>query len=106
MTKPDYIEKGASSRAEMVQEVERKKALIDGKLLSGDSTHIAEQMDASKAKVWALRDNLIKKGINPEGFLYWHILVGSTPREEDVESASLDTNDGAIEKLIDKLASQ
>jgi hypothetical protein len=82
------------SREEKVLAVERKKDTFYelGK----------EKRATGLRKMVAMKRELSQRGINAGDFLFWHMIIGSTP---DKHNADLDTPNGDIEKFIDSLIS-
>lgn len=100
MTNPDSVEKAIPTKEEMVQEAKKKIESI----FDTPPENLREIVEERQNRMAKLEKELREKGIEPRDYLYWHILIGSTPSDEFDKSAPLDTPDGDIEKLINELA--
>jgi len=84
------------TREEKIEQFRGRTSLITKESLSKS----IGELNISQNKKVEIGKKLRERGITPEKFIFWHILIDSTPPPEEIKD--LDTIPGDIERLVDE----
>ena len=101
MTERNHSEVAGPNREDKMAELEKRMDKLHGRDTKAQVA--VESVIGAMREMNQLEDKLYSDNLKPENFLYWHILKGTKPKGDELE---LDTPNGDIEKLIDKLGSK
>jgi len=104
MEKLDSPSNEELSRGERIKRM-KNKLTIYHQLIDADSDFF-ERYSRDAVRIHEFEQTINEKlNIKLTDYIFWHWLIGSSPRAENITSSNLDTSNHDIENLLDQLIS-